>query len=140
MRRLLTVTFVCLLLTVETSLSAAAATRLLRIAPNGINFGTQPVGMEVLRGATITNTSGSDVLLLVEGGLPDDFGFGSASPRRSSSPGSGRPERSPRPCGTPPPENCSRPSRSRSRDEVRPSRLPVPARPALCAASRRQEQ
>jgi hypothetical protein len=35
-----------------------------------------PVGTEVLKGATITNVSGSDVLLLVDGGLPDDFGFG----------------------------------------------------------------
>jgi hypothetical protein len=34
-----------------------------------------PVGTEVLKGATITNISSSDVLL-VEGGLPDDFGFG----------------------------------------------------------------
>jgi uncharacterized repeat protein (TIGR01451 family) len=47
-----------------------------RIAPKSINFGSQPVGTEVLQGATITNTSGSDLLLLVEGGLPDDFGFG----------------------------------------------------------------
>ena len=76
MRRLLTVTFICLLLTAEASLSAAAASTLLRVAPNGINFGTQPLGLEVLKGATITNTSGADVLLLVEGGLPDDFGFG----------------------------------------------------------------
>ena len=34
------------------------------------------MGVEVLKGTTITNTSGSDVVLLVEGGLPDDFGFG----------------------------------------------------------------
>jgi hypothetical protein len=76
MRRLLTVTFVCLLLTLEASLSSVAANALVRITPNSINFGTQPVGIEVLKGATITNTSGSDVLMLVEGGLPDDFGFG----------------------------------------------------------------
>jgi hypothetical protein len=50
--------------------------KLLRVAPRTINFGTVPVGTEVLKGATITNVSGSDVLLLVEGGLPDDFGFG----------------------------------------------------------------
>jgi hypothetical protein len=33
-------------------------------------------GNRGLKGATITNVSGSDVLLLVESGLPDDFGFG----------------------------------------------------------------
>jgi hypothetical protein len=76
MRRLLTVLFVCLLVTLETSLSALAADQLVKIAPKSINFGTQPIGIEVLKGTTITNTSGSDVLLLVEGGLPDDFGFG----------------------------------------------------------------
>ena len=46
------------------------------IAPHRIIFGIRPVGIEVLRGTTITNTSGSDLRLLVEGGLPDDFGFG----------------------------------------------------------------
>ncbi|HEU4349247.1 MAG TPA: hypothetical protein VFR35_15840 [Actinoplanes sp.] len=76
MRRLLTVLLVCLLLTLETSLSALAGGQLVKIAPKGINFGTQPIGIEVLKGTTITNTSGSGVLLLVEGGLPDDFGFG----------------------------------------------------------------
>ena len=75
MRRLLTVTLICLFTTLVASPSAVAAETLLMIAPNSINFGSQPVGTEVLKGATITNTSGSDVLL-VEGGLPDDFGFG----------------------------------------------------------------
>jgi hypothetical protein len=56
--------------------SALAADTLIRVAPKTINFGSVPVGVEVLKGATITNTSGSDLLLLVEGGLPDDFGFG----------------------------------------------------------------
>jgi hypothetical protein len=46
------------------------------VAPKSINFGSVHVGTEVLDDATITNVSGSDVLLLVEGGLPDDFGFG----------------------------------------------------------------
>ena len=76
MRRLLTVTFVCLLSTLQAALPAVAAQQLVRISPASINFGTQPVGTEVLNGATITNTSGSDLLLLVEAGLPDDFGFG----------------------------------------------------------------
>ena len=66
----------CVLAAVWVSQPAIAAERSLRVAPKTINFGTVPVGTEVLKGATITNVSGSDVLLLVEGGLPDDFGFG----------------------------------------------------------------
>jgi hypothetical protein len=69
-------TLMCVLATVWVSQPAVAAEKLLRVAPRTINFGTVPVGTEVLRGARITNVSGSDVLLLVEGGLPDDFGFG----------------------------------------------------------------
>ena len=66
----------CVLAAVCVSQPAVAAERLLRVAPKTINFGTVPVGKEVLKGATITNVSGKDVLLRVEGGLPDDFGFG----------------------------------------------------------------
>jgi hypothetical protein len=66
----------CVLATVWVSQSAVAAEKLVRVTPRTINFGTVPIGTEVLKGATITNVSGSDVLLLVEGGLPDDFGFG----------------------------------------------------------------
>jgi hypothetical protein len=66
----------CVLATVWVSQPAVAAEKLVRVTPRTINFGTVPVGTEVLQGATITNVSGSDVLLLVEGGLPDDFGFG----------------------------------------------------------------
>ena len=76
MKRLLTLTLMCVLATVWVSQPAVAAEKLVRVTPRTINFGTVPVGTEVLQGATITNVSGSDVLLLVEGGLPDDFGFG----------------------------------------------------------------
>jgi len=75
-KRLLTLILMCVLAAVWVSQPAIAAERSLRVAPKTINFGTVPVGTEVLKGATITNVSGSDVLLLVEGGLPDDFGFG----------------------------------------------------------------
>jgi hypothetical protein len=75
-KRVLMLTLMCVLATVCVSQSAVAAEKLVRVAPKTINFGTVPVRTEVLRGATITNVSGSDVLLLVEGGLPDDFGFG----------------------------------------------------------------
>ena len=76
MKRLLTLTLMCVLATVWVSQPAVAAQKLARVTPKTINFGTVPVGTEVLESATITNVSGSDVLLLVEGGLPDDFGFG----------------------------------------------------------------
>jgi hypothetical protein len=75
-KRLLTLMFMCVLAAVWFSQPAVAAEKLVRVAPRIINFGTVPVGTEVLQGATITNVSGSDLLLLVEGGLPDDFGFG----------------------------------------------------------------
>ena len=76
MKRLFTLMLMCVLAAVCVSQPAVAADKLLRVAPKTINFGSVPVGTEVLQGATITNVSGSDVLLLVEGGLPDDFGFG----------------------------------------------------------------
>jgi len=75
-KRLLTLMLMCVLAAVFVSQPAVAGERLLRVAPKTINLGTVPVGKEVLKGATITNVSGKDVLLLVEGGLPDDFGFG----------------------------------------------------------------
>ena len=76
MKRLLTITLMCVLATVWVSQPAVAAQKLARVTPKTINFGKVPVGTEVLQSATITNVSGSGVLLLVEGGLPDDFGFG----------------------------------------------------------------
>jgi hypothetical protein len=78
-KRLLTLTLMFVLATVWVSQPAVAvstAEKLARVAPKTINFGTVPVGTEVLKGATITNTSGSDLLLLVESALWDDFGFG----------------------------------------------------------------
>jgi hypothetical protein len=75
-KRLLTITLICCLAALGAAPSAVAVKPLATVAPKAINFGSVPVGTEVLKGATITNTSGSDVLLLVEGGLPDDFGFG----------------------------------------------------------------
>ena len=76
MKRLLTLTLMCVLATVWLAQPAVAAQKLARVTPKTINFGNVPVGTEVLQGATITNVSGKDVQLLVEGGLPDDFGFG----------------------------------------------------------------
>jgi Abnormal spindle-like microcephaly-assoc'd, ASPM-SPD-2-Hydin len=76
LKRLFTLTLMCVLATVWVSQPAVAAEKLARVAPKTINFGSVPVGTEVLQSATITNISGSDVLLLVESALPDDFGFG----------------------------------------------------------------
>jgi hypothetical protein len=75
-KRVLTITLVCVLAVSGAAPSAVADKKLATVAPRTINLGSVSVGTEVLRSATITNTSGSDVLLLVEGALPDDFGFG----------------------------------------------------------------
>jgi hypothetical protein len=55
---------------------AGASAAVLSADPATINFGSQPVGSENYAGTTITNVSGSAVQVLVEAGLPDDFGFG----------------------------------------------------------------
>jgi hypothetical protein len=55
---------------------SAARPGVLTARPSSIDFHKQPVGSENYRRAKITNTSGSAVDLLVDGGLPDDFGFG----------------------------------------------------------------
>jgi hypothetical protein len=57
--------------------AASAATRgVLTARPTTIDFHTRAVGTENYKRTKITNTSGTDVLLIVTGGLPDDFGFG----------------------------------------------------------------
>jgi len=55
---------------------SAASPRILTARPSTIDFHTKAVGTENYKRTKITNTSGSDVLLIVTGGLPDDFGFG----------------------------------------------------------------
>ena len=56
--------------------ASAAPRGVLAARPSSIDFHTRPVGSENYKRAKIINTSGSDVILLVTGGLPDDFGFG----------------------------------------------------------------
>lgn len=57
--------------------TASAATNVLKVTPKSVNFGTQPVGSFTLKGARITNTSSTSVLLLVTPHVsPDDFSFG----------------------------------------------------------------
>ena len=77
-RLVIVVMLLCSLLIEGTSASAVSAARpgVLTARPSSIDFHTRPVGSENYKRAKITNTSGSDVDLLVEGGLPDDFGFG----------------------------------------------------------------
>ena len=65
-----------LLLASASSSALAARPGVLTARPSSIDFHTRPVGSENYRRAKITNMSGSNVDLLVEGGLPDDFGFG----------------------------------------------------------------
>lgn len=55
---------------------SAASPRILTARPSTIDFHTKAVGTENYKRTKITNTSGADVLLIVTGGLPDDFGFG----------------------------------------------------------------
>jgi hypothetical protein len=57
--------------------TASAAPRLLEVSPKQISFGTQPVGSLTFEGVTVTNTSSSSLLVLVDAlVLPDDFNFG----------------------------------------------------------------
>ena len=59
-----------------TSVAFGARVAGLTASPSTIDFHTQRVGTENYKRIKITNSSASDVAVLVEGGLPDDFGFG----------------------------------------------------------------
>jgi hypothetical protein len=77
MRRLVALTIAgCLVLSAAVGAVSAAPPGVLTARPSTIDFHTRPVGTENYKRTKITNTSGADVLLLVSGGLPDDFGFG----------------------------------------------------------------
>lgn len=67
---------VVLLLAAAVSTVSAAPPGILTARPSTIDFHTRSVGTENYKRTKITNTSRQDVLLLVGGGLPDDFGFG----------------------------------------------------------------
>jgi len=56
--------------------AAAAATSLVSISPQRVNFGTKAVGTTTFKTVTVRNTSEADLLVHVGGGLPDDFGWG----------------------------------------------------------------
>jgi hypothetical protein len=55
---------------------AAASSAAIKVAPGSIDFGTKAVGATYFDDVKITNASGKPLQFLVEGGLPDDFGFG----------------------------------------------------------------
>jgi hypothetical protein len=60
--------------------TAVAAPSLLSVNPQRINFGTKMVGTTTFKTLTATNASGSDLLVGIGGGLPDDFGWGGVPP------------------------------------------------------------
>jgi Ca2+-binding RTX toxin-like protein len=55
---------------------AGAAPTTIKVAPKAIRFGTKVVGTDYFASVEITNASAGPLQFLVEGGLPDDFGFG----------------------------------------------------------------
>jgi hypothetical protein len=56
--------------------AAVAASPILKVAPDQLNFGTRPVGTETIKSAVITNRSASPLLVTFEiVRMPDDFGF-----------------------------------------------------------------
>jgi hypothetical protein len=76
MKRLVAVAMSGALLLNTAGMVSAAPPGVLTARPATIDFHTRSVGTENYKRTKITNTSGADVLLLVSGGLPDDFGFG----------------------------------------------------------------
>ena len=60
----------------EVPATAATTSGVLVARPAQIDFHTKRVGTENYKRTKITNTGETAVLLLVSGGLPDDFGFG----------------------------------------------------------------
>jgi hypothetical protein len=77
MRRFLTfITLVTVLGVVAAAPSAGACASTIKVGPKAITFGEKAVGTDYFASVTITNTSRKPLRFLVEGGLPDDFGFG----------------------------------------------------------------
>jgi hypothetical protein len=59
--------------------AAASNVKIIRVAPRQIDFGTRAVtdpATDYYDGVKITNTSDMSLNVIVEAGLPDDFGFG----------------------------------------------------------------
>jgi hypothetical protein len=75
MRRL-SVLALLLVAALATPASAVAAASLVSVSPQRLNFGTKAVGTTTFKTVTVTNTSGTNLLVAISGGLPDDFGWG----------------------------------------------------------------
>lgn len=58
------------------NVGASPAPAPVRVAPRTIDFGTKTVGRTYYDQVKVTNTGGVPLEVLVESGLPDDFGFG----------------------------------------------------------------
>ena len=77
MRRMLFILLAVILLVGSTAaVTFGARADVVSAKPSSVDFHTQRVGSENYRRSRITNTSEGAIALLVEGGLPDDFGFG----------------------------------------------------------------
>lgn len=69
---------VAVLLTAPAAATAAGGT-ILKVVPKKVDFGMRAVtdpGTDHFDGVKITNASGQTLQVVVEAGLPDDFGFG----------------------------------------------------------------
>jgi hypothetical protein len=75
MRRLVIISIIVAALGIAAP-AASAGQATIRVAPSSIKFGTRAVGATYFDSVKITNASGAPQQVLVEGGLPDDFGFG----------------------------------------------------------------
>jgi len=75
MRRSVLVAAVLVAMGVPAAPSSASSTEI-KVAPKEIAFGTRTVGTDYYDGVKVTNVSGRPLQVLVEAGLPDDFGFG----------------------------------------------------------------
>jgi hypothetical protein len=60
--------------------TSVAATSLVSISPPRVNFGTKAVGTTTFKTLTVTNTGERDLLVYIQGRVPDDFGFGGVPP------------------------------------------------------------
>ena len=79
MKPLLAVAAAALVLAAAPAAASAASDTILRVAPKKVDFGVRAItdpGTDYFDGVKITNASGRTLQVLVEAGLPDDFGFG----------------------------------------------------------------
>ena len=79
MRPLMALVAATVVLAMLPATAAAGSGTMIRVAPKQIDFGTRAVtdpATDYYDGVKITNVSGRTLHVIVEAGLPDDFGFG----------------------------------------------------------------